>query len=70
MSRTIISSLVTMLVVIMLLIFGGGTLWDFSLALTVGIVVGTYSSIFIASPVVLFTEEFMEKRRAAKALQR
>ena len=69
-SRTIISSLVTMLVVIMLLIFGGGTLWDFSLALTVGIVVGTYSSIFIASPVVLFTEEFMEKRRAAKALQR
>lgn len=69
-SRTIISSLVTMLVVIMLLIFGGATLWDFSLALTVGIVVGTYSSIFIASPVVLFTENFMEKRRAAKALQK
>jgi len=63
-SRTILTSVVTMLVVVMLLIFGGSTLWDFSLALTVGIVVGTYSSIFVASPVVLWTENFIEKRKA------
>jgi preprotein translocase subunit SecF len=69
-SRTILTSVVTMLVVIMLLIFGGATLWDFSLALTVGIVVGTYSSIFIASPIVLWTENYMEKRRAAKEVRK
>jgi len=66
-SRTIISSAVTMLVVVMLLIFGGSTLWDFSLALAVGIVVGTYSSIFVASPVVLWSNNFMERRKMAKA---
>ena len=66
-SRTIISSLVTMLVVVMLLIFGGTTLWDFSLALAVGIVVGTYSSIFVASTAVLWTGNFMEKRKATKS---
>jgi len=67
-SRTILSSGVTMLVVVMLLIFGGATLWDFSLALTVGIVVGTYSSIFIASPIVLYLEDLARKKaEAAKA---
>ncbi len=66
-SRTILTSAVTMLVVIMLLIFGGATLWDFSLALTVGIVVGTYSSIFIASPIVLYLEDLARKREQAKA---
>jgi len=67
-SRTILTSLVTMLVVVMLLIFGGTTLWDFSLALAVGIVVGTYSSIFVASTVVLFTGNFMDKRKLAKSV--
>jgi preprotein translocase subunit SecF len=66
-SRTILTSVVTMLVVVMLLIFGGTTLWDFSLALAVGIVVGTYSSIFVASTVVLFTGNYMEKRKMAKS---
>jgi len=66
-SRTIISSAVTMLVVVMLLIFGGSTLWDFSLALAVGIVVGTYSSIFVASPIVLWSNNFIERRKMAKA---
>jgi len=66
-SRTILTSVVTMLVVVMLLIFGGKTLWDFSLALTIGIVVGTYSSIFIASPIVLYMENLADKRAASKA---
>ena len=53
-SRTLITSLTTLLTVIMLLIFGGGAVFDFALALFIGIVVGTYSSIFVATPVVLF----------------
>lgn len=48
-SRTIMTSIMTLLVVLALLIFGGESLFSFSLALSVGIVVGTYSSIFVAS---------------------
>ena len=52
--RTVLTSLTTLLTVIMLLIFGGGAVFDFALALCIGILVGTYSSIFVATPVVLF----------------
>jgi len=52
-ARTTLTSLTTLLTVIMLLVFGGGAINDFALALFIGIVVGTYSSIFIATPVVL-----------------
>ena len=53
MSRTLITSLTTLVVVTVLLIFGGEVLRGFSFALFVGIIVGTYSSIYIASPVVV-----------------
>jgi len=52
-SRTILTSGTTLLVVAALFIFGGGAIHDFALALLVGIFVGTYSSIFVASPVLL-----------------
>jgi len=52
-SRTVLTSFTTLLTVIMLLIFGGGAVYDFALALFIGILVGTYSSIFVATPVVL-----------------
>lgn len=52
-SRTFITSGTTLLVVVVLLIFGGEVLRGFAFALFIGIVVGTFSSIFIASPVVL-----------------
>jgi len=52
-SRTMITSLTTLVVVIVLFIFGGPALKAFSFALIVGIVVGTYSSIFIATPIVV-----------------
>jgi preprotein translocase subunit SecF len=52
-SRTIITSGTTILVVMILLVFGGEVLRDFALALVIGIVVGTYSSIFIATPVLV-----------------
>ena len=51
--RTILTSLTTLFVVITLLIFGSEVIRGFSLALLIGVLVGTYSSIFIASPVVL-----------------
>lgn len=52
-SRTIIVSLTTLLSALALFIFGGEVLHDFSLAIIMGILVGTYSSVFIASPVLL-----------------
>lgn len=51
-SRTLLTSLTTFVSVIVLWIFGGSALKDFSFAIMVGIIVGTYSSIFIAAPVV------------------
>jgi SecD/SecF fusion protein len=56
-SRTIITAGTTLLVVIVLLIFGGEVLRGFAFALFVGIVVGTFSSIYIAGPVVLDSEK-------------
>ena len=52
-SRTILTSATTLLVVVILFLFGGGIIHDFAFALLVGIVVGTYSSIFVASPILL-----------------
>ncbi len=52
-SRTVLTSFTTLLTVVMLLVFGGGAVYDFALALCIGILVGTYSSIFVATPVVL-----------------
>ena len=52
-SRTLITSLTTLIVVIVLFIFGGPALQSFSFALIVGILIGTYSSIFIATPIVV-----------------
>jgi SecD/SecF fusion protein len=52
-SRTILTSFTTLITVIMLLIFGGGAMNDFALILFLGIVVGTYSSIYIATPIMM-----------------
>jgi preprotein translocase subunit SecF len=52
-SRTILTSLTTLLAVVVLYLFGGPVLRDFALVLIIGVIVGTYSSIFIASPILL-----------------
>jgi preprotein translocase subunit SecF len=63
-SRTILTSFTTLIVVIILFLIGGGVIHDFTFALLVGIVVGTYSSIFVASPlVVLWEKRFPTKQR-------
>ena len=53
-SRTILTGGATLIPLICLFLFGGSVLRDFALAILIGLVVGTYSSIFIASPVVLW----------------
>lgn len=70
-ARTLMTSLTTLLVVLSLFFFGGEVIHDFAFTLIVGIVVGTYSSIYIASPVMLSLEgrfetsdEEMEKLEA------
>lgn len=55
-SRTILTSFTVFIVVIVLFFLGGAVIHDFAFALMVGVVVGTYSSIFIASPIVLAWE--------------
>ncbi len=60
-SRTLLTSLTTLFVVVVLFLFGGVALRGFSFPLLVGIVVGTYSSIFIASPLFYFIEQKVYK---------
>ena len=57
MSRTILTSGTTLLAVLALLLFGGAVILPFAFTMLIGIVVGTYSSIFIASPILLFLEQ-------------
>jgi preprotein translocase SecF subunit len=52
-SRTIITSLTTLFSSVALLIFGGEVLRSFAIAITLGVIIGTYSSIFIASPLLV-----------------
>ncbi len=61
-SRTIMTSGLTLLTAISLWLGGGQVLNGFAFALTVGIIVGTYSSIFVASPILVFWQDFMRKR--------
>src|SRR6266404_4024444 len=61
-SRTILTSGLTFLTALSLFLFGGQVLNSFSFALVVGIIVGTYSSIFIASPILVFWQNFLDSR--------
>ena len=62
-SRTIMTSGLTFLTVIALFLFGGPVLHGFSFALVVGIIIGTYSSVFVASPIVLFWHNWADPRK-------
>ncbi len=64
-SRTVVTSLTTLFVVFVLLVFGGASIKGFAFAIFIGIIVGTYSSIFIASPIVRdLTDDFNPKSNA------
>ena len=64
-SRTVITSLTTLIVVVMLLIFSGGSIKGFAFALMVGIIVGTYSSIFVATPIVRDLSDELKSSQAS-----
>ncbi len=65
-SRTVLTSVTTLLVVLALFFLGGAVIHDFAFALLVGIVVGTYSSIFVASPTVLAWETISPSKEKRK----
>jgi len=64
-SRTILTSGATMLVVVALFFLGGEVLNTFALTLIIGIIVGTYSSIYVASPIVVIWKNFVSRRKLA-----
>jgi preprotein translocase subunit SecF len=66
-SRTVLTSGLTLITALSLWIFGGEVLNGFSFALVWGIIFGTYSSVFIASPILLLGHNVVEKRRAQGA---
>ncbi|WP_448382260.1 protein translocase subunit SecF [Desulfosoma sp.] len=65
-SRTLLTSGTTLVVVLFLFLLGGTVIHDFAFALLVGIIVGTYSSIFIASPLLIFYEDWAAAKGIAK----
>jgi preprotein translocase subunit SecF len=62
-SRTVLTSGATMLVVVALFVLGGEVLNTFALTLIIGIVVGTYSSIYVASPIIVIWKQWSTRRR-------
>ena len=68
-SRTFITSGTTLVVILSLYIFGGEVINTFAFVLLVGIIVGTYSSIFVASPVALWVHRLLAARRERKRKQ-
>ncbi len=65
-SRTILTSGTTLIVVVALFVLGGAVIHDFAFAILVGIIVGTYSSIFVASPIILVWEGSHDERGRAR----
>ena len=66
-SRTIITSGLTWIVVVGLLVFGGSALNAFAFVLTIGVMVGTYSSIYIASPILVIWKRFVDSRKSGSS---
>ncbi len=62
-SRTVLTSGLTLLTALALFLFGGQVLNGFSFALVCGIIVGTYSSVYVAAPILVFFNNFMESRK-------
>lgn len=66
-SRTVLTSGTSLLVVLSLFFLGGGVIHNFAFALLIGVLVGTYSSIFVASPVLVFWDDYKKSRPAETA---
>jgi len=64
--RTILTTGTVMMVVVILFFFAGEVIHDFTIALIVGLITGTYSTVYIASPVVLFWEQHISRRKGRR----
>ena len=69
-ARTLLTSGLTLIAVLCLFLFGGEVLRGFSFALVVGVIVGTYSSIFVASPILLWWQGVVSARAAGRGRSR
>jgi preprotein translocase subunit SecF len=65
-SRTVITSFTVVLTVLALFFLGGEVLHDFSFAMLVGVIYGTYSSVYVASALALETQLYLERRKPAR----
>jgi preprotein translocase subunit SecF len=63
-SRTLLTSGTTLMVVLALFIFGGGVIHNFAFALLIGVLIGTFSSIFVASPLLIFWQNYRARTKA------
>ena len=63
-SRTIITSLSTLLTVCAIAVFTKGEIQSFAIAICVGVVVGTYSTMYIASPMTVYTQKYLDNKNA------
>jgi len=65
-SRTVLTSGTTLLAILSILVFGGAQVQDFAITLFLGVLFGTYSSIYIAVPMVIYFDQYMQRRAAEK----
>lgn len=68
-SRTIVTSITTLFVVLILFFFGGDVIHNFAFALIIGIIIGTYSSIFVASPILIEWENRIAKQETRTSIR-
>jgi preprotein translocase subunit SecF len=65
-SRTLLTSITTLVAIASLAIVGTGVVADFAVTLIIGVLVGTYSSIFVASPIMIIANDVLERRKAKR----
>lgn len=63
-SRTVLTSVTTFLAVLAIYVYGGGIIQNFAFAMLIGVVIGTYSSIYVASPAVVAMDKYLKNREA------
>ncbi len=63
-TRTILTSITTLIVSLVMFSMGGGVIHDFFFAITLGVIIGTYSSLFVAAPTILFFDKFNKGAKA------
>ncbi len=66
-SRSILTSVTTEIVLVAIVLLGGGTIQDFAMVMFLGIILGTYSSVFVASPLTIYLNRMLQRRAAARA---